>query len=54
MNGSGPAIDWMYASTYENDLDESVPPDQPGMIRGNKAFNKTNQAKSVLTIKSYF
>ena len=33
VNGSGPATGWLYASTFESDLDESVVPDPPGVLR---------------------
>lgn len=38
VNGTGPPTDWFDIETYENDLDESRVPDEPGPLRG-KLFN---------------
>ena len=33
VNGSGPATGWIYTSTFESDLDESVVPEAPAQLR---------------------
>ena len=33
VNGSGPASGWIYASTFESDLDETVVPEPPSSLR---------------------
>lgn len=34
VNGTGPWSDWMTIETYENDLDESVVPNEPENFKG--------------------
>ena len=33
VNGSGPSTGWLYASTFESDLDETVVPNPPSTLR---------------------
>ena len=33
VNGTGPATGWLYASTFESDLDETVVPEHPSSLR---------------------
>ena len=33
VNGTGPATGWLYASTFESDLDETVVPEPPSSLR---------------------
>ena len=37
VNGSGPATGWLYASTFESDLDETVVPEPPSSLRARAA-----------------
>lgn len=34
VNGTGPSTDWFDVETYENDLDESMVPEEPGPLKG--------------------
>lgn len=37
VNGSGPATGWLYASTFESDLDETIVPEPPSSLRARAA-----------------
>lgn len=37
VNGSGPATGWLYASTFESDLDETIVPNPPSTLRAKAA-----------------